>query len=448
MVGGVLGQGVVGPGGLAQIGDRFVVAGRAVEREARQVVLVAPHRTACGRELLQPFGRLGVLLQPEVRLGDHAQHLAAALLRRTGQQLPAFGDRIAVVALAERYLQQVVRHQRPVGLAARQRLERLPGTAVAALGVVDVGAVIACVVGIAAARANPREAVVGGGVVPFGELRIAHTDVVTFALRTVERLVVGPSEFLPGPLHVALRAVVGAEREADVVVVDRRRIARREVPQHSLGIFGAQFDRTGGQMVVDALPEVVVVGSEPPAGREKFQTGIAPAAETEERTAPIDRRAGFGGRGPGRRRREGAQRKEQRQDEKSEHTHISSIKTGKDSNKRGQCQIYLGIAGRETPERDRNAEKPAAEAAARRSGSGGLGRRRSLGRKRSPAGQEPGQERSRNRAASERVRRGFGAGSTKNHPAARTSGNAFCRHRFVWEPIRPQRLFRNTDILK
>ena len=152
-------------------------------------------------------------------------------------------------------------------------------------------------------------------------------------------------------------------------------------------------------MVVDALSEVVVVGSEPPAGREKFQTGIAPAAETEERTAPIDRRAGFGGRGPGRRRREGAQRKEQRQDEKSEHTHISSIKTGKDSNKRGQCQIYLGIAGRETPERDRSAGKPEAEAAARRSGSGGFGRRRS------PAGQGPGQERSRDRAASERGRR-------------------------------------------
>ena len=299
MVGGVLRHGILGAARPAQPLDRLRIAGRAVEGEAHQVGGVAVElaaRLAVGREVLDG---LAVLLEAEPRLGDDALDLRPARRHGAPRQGLALGDDITVVALVELDLKQVVRHQIAVGGAAAEPLEALLRTAVLPFGVIDIGFVIERMVGIGTLRRDAVEEVVGLGVVALREGSIARTNVVLLAARRAQPAAVDAPQRLARPGHLPFGAVERTEREAHVVGMDRTRIGRLEGAQRGSGILGAQLHGTDGEVVVGLQPLATVVGRKRRTGREEFVPGIAPAAESEEFPAPLERGPDFGRRGPG-----------------------------------------------------------------------------------------------------------------------------------------------------
>ena len=100
------------------------------------------------------------ILQPEPRLGNHPFQLGSALRNGLPGQFFAVLHDVAVVALAEFDLKQVIGTPAP----RRHRFLSAPRTLLgrhSALGIVDIGEVIACMVGIFAAAADPVEMFIG-----------------------------------------------------------------------------------------------------------------------------------------------------------------------------------------------------------------------------------------------------------------------------------------------
>ncbi len=328
VVGGILRQLVLGAARLAQPLGRLGIARRAVERETLEVAVVAVRLAARLRIGLEMFERAVVVVQMEPRLGNDPLELRTAFGHRAADQLVAVVDNVAVVALEELDLEQVVRHDRAVGVALLQGREALPRPAVAPLRVVDVGAVVERMVGIFAAVADAVEMVVGPVVVAPGELDIAHADVVLLAARAAQCPVVGPLEVFARTPHVANRAVERRQREAHVVAEDRVGIALLELPERRLGIGRAQLHGAGRQVEVDLLPEQQLLGGQRLPRPEKLVPGIAPPAAVEEVAPPVE------SRGPLRRLRCcGAERQgeSQQQDFRFPHRDIF-LMTGKDTN--------------------------------------------------------------------------------------------------------------------
>ena len=299
VVGGVLREGVLGAARATQPLHGVGIAGRAVEREAHQVVGVAVGRAPGVEEGLQVLDRAVVVVEAEPRLGHHTLDLGAPLGYGPRGERPAAVDHIAVVALAELDLEQIVGNHVAVGVAALERQEGLLGPLGAPLGVVDVGPVVAGVVGILAVGGHAAEVVVGRHAVALGEGDVAHADVVLHTAARRETPAVGALESLARTLHVARRAVVGAQREAHVVGVDRAGIAHLEVAQHRLGVAVAQFDGASCQIEVDLLALGPIVGREGRAGSQELVPGVAPAAEAEQIAAAPQRGERLGRRTPG-----------------------------------------------------------------------------------------------------------------------------------------------------
>ena len=306
VVGGVLRQRVFSAARLAQPLRGLRIAGRAVEREALQVAGVAVHLPAGLPESREVLQRPVEILQPEPRFGDHALQLGAPLGNGpAGQRLAVF-DHIAVVALAELDLHEVIGNHVAVGVAAQKRREGLLRTAVTPFGVVDIGLVVTGVIGVFAAAADTVEIVVRLPVVAPGERDVAHADVVLLAARRAQRLVIGLRESLAGLFHVPRGAVERTECETHVVGVDRFGITLREFAQGPFGIGAAQLHGAGGQVKIRLLGQQAVRRRQHRPDAQEFLPGVAPAAVIEQVAgAP---REGLYFR-PGSLRAEGARRK-------------------------------------------------------------------------------------------------------------------------------------------
>ena len=306
VVGGVLRQGVLGAARLAQPLRGLRIAGRTVEREALQIAGVAVHLPAGLPESREVLQRLVEILQPEPRFGHHALQFGTPLGNSpAGQRLAVF-DHVAVVALAEFDLQEVIGNHVAVGVAAQERREGLLRTAVTSFGVVDIGFVVTGVVDVFAAAADAVEIVVGLPVVAPGELDVAHADVVLLAARRAQRLVIGLSEGFAGLFHVPRGTVERTERETHVVGVDRFGITLREFAQGPFGVGTAQLHGAGGQVKFRLLGQQAVRRRQRRPDAQEFLPGVAPASVIEQIAgAP---RKGLYFR-PGSLRTEGARRK-------------------------------------------------------------------------------------------------------------------------------------------
>ena len=334
VVGGVLRQGVLGAARLAQPLRGLGIAGRAVEREAFEIGGVAVHLAAGVPESREVLQRLVEILQPEPRFGHHALQFGAAFGNRPAGQRLAVLDHIAVVALAELDLQQVVRHHVAVGVAARERLEALLRPAVASLGIVDIGFVITGVIDILAAAADAVEIAVCLRIIAVAELDVSHADVVLLAARRAQGPVIGLFEGFAGLLHVPGRAVERPEGETHVVGVDRPGITLVEFTQGPFGIGAAQLHGAGGQIELDLLGQQAVRRGQGSLRTQELMPRVAPAAVVEQVAGALHERPYFG---PGGLRTEGARRrgKDQQQYPEFSHTHIFT--------KYGQIYEFLPI---------------------------------------------------------------------------------------------------------
>ena len=297
MVRGILRQRILGAARPAQVFRRFGIARRAVEREAHQVTAVAVQLAAGRSKSVQMFDRLVEIAQPEPRLGNDALQLLAPFGNGPLHQFAAVLDDIAVVALVKFDLQQVVRHHVAVGVAALQSREALLGTAVTAFGIVDIGFVIKRVVGIFALRADAVEIAERLVVIAVGEFDIAHANVVLLLARPAESFVIGLFESFAGAFHIALGAIVGAQREPHVVGIDRSGVTRFESAERGLGVTAAQLDGAGRQIEVDRLRRLAVGGRKRLPRLQELMPGVGPATEVEQRPAAVDKGSRFGGSG-------------------------------------------------------------------------------------------------------------------------------------------------------
>ena len=191
VVRGILRQCILGTAGLAQELHGLGIACRAVKREAHQVAAVTVEFAAGSRKGVQVPDGLVIVAQVKPRFGDDTLQFLPAFGHGTARQFVAVFDNIAVVSVAEFDLQEVIRHHGTVGIAALQGREALLRTPVASLGIVDIGFVIECVVGILTLGADAVEITERLVVIAFGELDIAHADVVLFLARPAQRLVIG-----------------------------------------------------------------------------------------------------------------------------------------------------------------------------------------------------------------------------------------------------------------
>ena len=169
VVRGILRQCILGTAGLAQELHGLGIACRAVKREAHQVAAVTVEFAAGSRKGVQVPDGLVIVAQVKPRFGDDTLQFLPAFGHGTARQFVAVFDDIAVVSVAEFDLQEVIRHHGAVGIAALQGREALLRTPVAPLGIVDIGFVIECVVGILALGADAVEITERLVVIAFGD---------------------------------------------------------------------------------------------------------------------------------------------------------------------------------------------------------------------------------------------------------------------------------------
>ena len=284
MIGGVLRHGIIGAARLAQPLRRFGVAGRAVERETFQVAAFAVRTDLRRRDSIEApevFERTVVIVEVEPRFGDDPFDLRTTLGHGLiGQRLAVFDD-IAVVALAELDLKQVVRHQPLVGVALQQRRKALLRDTVAFLGVIDVGAIVACMIGILAVVGHPLETGIGLAVIAVQKLDIAHPHVVLLPAPGTQRAIVGFREVFARPLAVPRCAVERTEREPHVVGINRAGITLLEFAQSPFGIGASQLHGASRQVEIRFLHGAPLGRRQCLPGFEKFVARIAPASQVE-----------------------------------------------------------------------------------------------------------------------------------------------------------------------
>ena len=163
---------------LAQELRSLGIACRAVKREAHQIAAVTVEFAAGSRKSVQMPDGLVIVAQVKPRFGDDALQFLPAFGHGAAHQFVAVLDDITVVSVAEFDLQEVIRHHGTVGIAALQGREALFRTPVAPFGIVDIGFVIECMVGIFALGADAVKITESLVVIAVGEFDIAHADVV------------------------------------------------------------------------------------------------------------------------------------------------------------------------------------------------------------------------------------------------------------------------------
>ena len=178
VVRGILRQRILGTAGLAQELRSLGIACRAVKREAHQIAAVTVEFAAGSRKSVQMPDGLVIVAQVKPRFGDDALQFLPAFGHGAAHQFVAVLDDITVVSVAEFDLQEVIRHHGTVGIAALQGREALFRTPVAPFGIVDIGFVIECMVGIFALGADAVKITESLVVIAVGEFDIAHADVV------------------------------------------------------------------------------------------------------------------------------------------------------------------------------------------------------------------------------------------------------------------------------